>query len=204
VVGESEDDGESISDKSNQAADVKQPKTVKTPPINQKMSNQGGERPNDSKPVQSKSVESPAVAQSAPQTNDPASVEPSIVPKAVIPADTQPVQLPLTPVESTVSAPAEPDKIADIPEKLKSSEKPSKSQFDTYVGKATSLRLILEKNGLKAGKGITVGAKLKNYVLSFSGAKELTDLAIYQWEDFFLHAEATDPIQLVNLIEGVK
>jgi hypothetical protein len=212
VAAEEDDDGNAATDRSADTAKTpEKPKPAKTPLISQKVASQGGERPNDSKLPSVKITNVPALSsepvvieQSAPQTNDPAPVESSVVPKAVIPADTQAVQLPLTPVESTISAASEPDKKPDLLEKLKSSEKPVKSQLDTYVNKATALRLVLEKNGFKASKNLTAGAKLKNYLLAFSGAKELTDLAIYQWEDFFIHADSTEPVQLVNLIEGGK
>jgi len=212
VVGEIEDDGNSLSDKSGDSRQVERPKTVKAPPVSQKVSSQGGERPKDTPYVRTEhtvvtytqSVDTPTPQQSAPQTNDPALAVPeqgSVVPKADINPDIKNPMFEPNRVESTSSQTEQ----AGIPaDKLKSSEKPTKAQFDAYTARAVALKIPLEKAGLKPSKGLQTGAKLKKYLLEVAGAKELTDLAIYQWEDFFLHTDQTEPVQLVNLIEGGK
>lgn len=190
LVGETDDDGNALADKSSQTADVAKPKTVKAPPISQKVSSQGGERPKD---TPNKPVEVPAAQQSASQTNDLAPVEQSVVPKAVIPS---PEPTP-TPAESTSSQ----------SEQLAHGEKPTKTQFDQFTGRVTILRPALEKVGLKPSKNLTVGGKLKNYLLSTVGVKDLTELSIVQWNTFLQDFEPlvqNNPAEAVKLIEGEK
>jgi len=220
VAAEEDDDGNAATDQHDPRSTPPQPKTVKAPPVSQKVSSQGGERPNDSFRGSSRKadeadfilgikdrtgpVDTPTPQQSAPQTNDPALAVPeqgSVVPKADINPDIKNPMFEPNRVESTSSQTEQ----AGIPaDKLKSSEKPTKAQFDAYTARAVALKIPLEKAGLKPSKGLQTGAKLKKYLLEVAGAKELTDLAIYQWEDFFLHTDQTEPVQLVNLIEGGK
>ncbi len=206
VAAEEDDDAVSVADKTDTRSTPSKPQTVKAPPVSQKVSNQGGERPNDSKlppSLPSGHFNTPTPSIAAPPANDIAPTVPeqgSIVPKADI---NNPIPE-LSRVESTSSQ----NEQADIPaDKLKSSEKPTKAQFDAYTARAVALKVPLEKAGLKPSKGLQTGAKLKKYLLEVAGAKELTDLAIYQWEDFFILTEPfiqTDPVRLVNLIEGGK
>jgi hypothetical protein len=206
LVGEADDDGNALADKSGEVATAPKPKPVQKPaPVNQARANQGGERPNDSKPsvkitnvpalpVEPVTITIPAAPANDPKFDDVVPVQAAFpLPEAVFSPD-PPFQIEPKPVESTTSA----------PNTLKSSEKPSKSQFDAYTKRATELRIKLEKAGLKPSKNLTVGGKLKEYVLKVAGAKDLTEMAIYQWEDFFIQFEQEDPAKLVALIDGGK
>src|ERR1700719_4765035 len=52
VAAEDDDDGNEATDRTDSRQNVPPTKTVKAPPISQKASSQGGDRPNDSRPVQ--------------------------------------------------------------------------------------------------------------------------------------------------------
>lgn len=208
LVGETDDDGDSLADKSaDRAADVVKPKTVKPPaPINQAKANTGGERPNDSKVPKANltpTPQPPTPQQPAAQTNDTKFDEVVPVQAAFPLSEAAPA-----PVFDAGGPPNVTESTTSPPNTLESSKIPTKSQFDVYVNRATALRLILEKNGLKASRGQTVGAKLKNYLLGVAGAKELSDLAIYQWEDFFSQTEqgveAGEIASIISKIEGGK
>src|SRR5437016_2311889 len=145
VAAEDDDDGNSATDRSSQTEQVAKPKVVKAPPVSQKVSNQGGERPNDSKYVPNtfeartnKTVQPPTPPITAPPANDPIVVETFVVPQADINPDTNNAVPASKPVESTSSQTEQPDIKAD---KLKSSEKPTKAQFDAYTARAVDLKV---------------------------------------------------------------
>jgi len=109
---------------------------------------------------------------------DPAPVKDNGIPKAQIPAS--------APVASS----------GDVPDK---------SVFDQYTARAVNLKIPLEKAGLRASKGLQVGAKLKQFLLSTVNRKELTELTVAEWEGFFAKYEPlvqTEPQNVVELIEG--
>jgi hypothetical protein len=213
LVGEADDDGNALADKSSDPA-VKTPpapKTVKTPPVNQAKANTGGERPNSHNeqsavpkanltpspeitsalPLQRKAVEPPTPQPAATQTNDPSF------------NDVVPVQAAF-PLPDAVYSPEPPFRIQ--PKSAQDLEKPTKSQLDTYTAKVRDeIRPALERAGLKASKNATVGAKLKNYLVSAfgtPGAKDLTDLTVAQWDAFLNTYNTTDSASFAALVEG--
>jgi hypothetical protein len=204
LVGEADDDGNALADKSDSRPPVPPTKAPKAPPVNQAKANTGGERPNshseqsavpkanlnpsteitDAQPLQRKAVQPPTPQPAATQTNDSSF------------NDVVPVQAAF-PLESPVSASVET---------ANSGEKPTKSQLDTYTAKVRDeIRPALERAGLKASKNATVGAKLKNYLVSAfgtPGAKDLTDLTVAQWDAFLNTYNTTDSASFAALVEG--
>jgi hypothetical protein len=206
LVGETDDDGDSLADKSDNVATAPKPKPVQKPaPVNQAKASTGGERPNDSKVPKANlnpAPEPPAVQQPPAQANDP-KFNDAVPVQAAFPlsgAVSAPVETPVSsekPVESTTSA----------PNTLESSKIPTKTQFDAYVKRIQEVRVVLEKHGLKPSGNQTTGAKLKQALLKSSGAKDITEIPIYQWEDFLLQLEPlaqSDPAEAVKFIEGGK
>jgi len=214
VAAEEDDDAQSLADR---APDPRQPapptKAPKAPTVNPKPAATGGERPQSEQKKHPDQVRTNAVPQTKPeepvqppavqQPAPPASALPfdavSPVPEAQFPlpeavySEEPPFKIESKPTESTTSAPD-------------TSEKPTKSQLDTYIAKIRDdIRPALEKAGLKASKNKAVGAKLKDYLLSAygnSGAKEITDLTIKQWDAFIQKYESTDTASFALLVEG--
>jgi hypothetical protein len=191
LVGETDDDGDALADKSaDNAASVPKPKTVAAPPVSKAPANKGQEpRPNEPKPAPKAAPEPPPVAQSAPQTADPTTPAPAGPPKADInPAIQTPAET-TKPVESAFSEQPKPAKQAAT------GEKPTKSQLDAYIVRVRDdIKPKLEKAGLQPSAKLQTGAKLKNYILFNFGteAKDLTDLTVPQWEAFLNHFETTN------------
>jgi hypothetical protein len=191
LVGEADDDGNALADKSDSRPPVPPTKAPKAPPVNQAKANTGGDRPNSHSEQSAvpkavippaEPVKTPTPQPAATQTNDPSF------------NDVVPVQATF-PLESPAST-SQPD----------TSEKPTKSQLDTYTAKVRDeIRPALERAGLKASKNATVGAKLKNYLVSAfgtNGAKDLTDLTISQWDAFMNTYNTTDSASFAALVEG--
>lgn len=155
VVGEDDDDGNAASQNETPQPP---PKSKQAPPVNKAPASSGAQpRPNEKKAPE-KAPEAPAAQSAAPPA-----AEPGPQPEKTQPAPETPA-LPLATPSSGV---------------------PDKTQFDTFCQHAAALKIPLEKAGLKASKGVQTGAKLKNFILKRAGVKELTELTIDQWNDFF-------------------
>ena len=195
VAAENDDDGNAAAGNDTQSSSQSdQPRRVQKPPqVNQAPAKTG------SKPSPKPAPEPPQNAQGSAQTGETKAEAPSVLPKAVIPVDPIPTESTPTATESTSSGQTEPDKKADI------SDKPNKTQFDAYTARAVALKQPLEKVGLKAGKGITTGGKIKNHLLASAEVKELADLTVTQWDawlQLFEGLAKTDPAKAVQIIEG--
>lgn len=202
LVGETDDDGDSLADKSNPAVDAPRPKTVAAPPVSKAKASQGQEpRPNE-KPKAASNT--PLVAQNRLETGDPdnprvsmppaekahhEAEKPAGPPKADISGDTKPPVSEAKPVESKVSETPKADKKPDT------GEKPTKSQLDGYINRVRDeIKPALEKAGLVPKKNKTTGQLLKDYIVFKFGteAKELNDLSVSQWDAFLNHYEVTN------------
>jgi hypothetical protein len=217
LVGEADDDGNTLADKSSNVPAPPPTKSVKAPPVNKAPASTGGERPQDRPKVVpiNNPVPKAAIPQEPvqPPTPQPATTVTHDLPfDAVVPDQTAKFSLkadisaaaetPVSsekPVESTGSQSEQADILPDT------SEKPSKSQFDTYVAKVRDeIKPALEKAGFKPSKGMQTGAKLKNFILSAfgnSGSKELTDLTIRQWDAFIEAYGTTDAATFALKVE---
>jgi hypothetical protein len=192
IVGDEEDDGDSITDKTENTVSPPKPKTVKAPPVNSAPAQIGGDRPRNTLPV----------AQNRSETQH---IQPSEVkgpPKAAIPAEAFDLSGDPNVIESTTSEAHKSGQTGGL------AAKPDKTQFDAYVARVRDeIKPALEKAGLKPSKGQQTGAKLKSYILSNfgGGAKDLTDLSVLQWESFFADVETTLKFEdIVAKIEGGK
>lgn len=213
IVGESEDDGNEIADKSaDTAQSVPKPKTVAAPKVNPAPAQQGPDtRTRGSSQKASETEEIPGlksrsgpvntspVASAASQTNDSKPEASAGPPKADISGDTKSAITEAKPVESTVS---------EVPKTVKKAnfgEKPTKSQLDGYIARVRDeIKPALEKSGLLPSAKLQTGAKLKNYILFKFGAeaKELTDLTVPEWDAFLNHYEVmNDNAAIVAEIE---
>jgi hypothetical protein len=191
IVGESEDDGNEIADKSaDNAESVPKPKTVAAPPVSKAPANKGQEpRPNEPKPAPKTAPEPQPVAQNRPETHDPKPEAPA-VPAGMDSVENRfPEQFEPKPLESKTSTP---------PQEVKPSaqgEKPTKSQLDGYIARVRDeIKPALEKAGLRPSAKLQTGAKLKQYILFKFGAeaKDLTDLSVSEWDAFLNHYEVTN------------
>ena len=201
VVGESEDDGNEIADKSaDSAVPVPKPKTVAAPKVNPAPANKGAEtRPERDKSAPKVTPEPPPAQQGRPQTDDPTSSATTLPPKATIPADTLPPASESTPVEPKISETSQAAK------QTAAGEKPTKSQLDAYIARVRDeIKPALEKAGLRPSAKLQTGAKLKNYILFQFGtdAKELTELTVSQWDAFIATFNEKGAPALVTEIEG--
>lgn len=198
VVGEEEDDGNSISTERESGAPKKTaPKTAaaSAPQMDKNPGKDGGSRPERAATSSRGPSEAPVAAPAAPQANDNPQGEVTPTPASDSKSDGGSPETVPTASESATSTVSQP---------AISGDKPTKSQFDTYTARAVALKQPLEKAGLKPSKGFQTGAKLKNYLLKTTGAKELTELTIMQWEGFFATFEpqvASDPASVVKSIE---
>lgn len=187
LVGETDDDGDSLADKSNPAADAPRPKTVAAPPVSKAKANQGQEpRPNEKAKT---APEPPPVAPAASQTNDPKPPAPAGPPANTAPvAEKAPAET-SKPVESATSLP--PKAVIPVPQ----GDKPTKTQLDGYINRVRDeIKPALEKAGLVPKKNKTTGQLLKDYIVFKFGteAKELIDLSVSQWDAFLNHYEVTN------------
>lgn len=225
VAAEEDDDAQSLADRSNdsKAVDAPKPKQVKAPEVNRAPAKQdlAATRPNEPKAGVKvpNAVQPSPVAFKPPQTNDPTPVVDSGVPKAVIPPEAPVVPSqsetvsPANPVSTVaeISSPSEHSVVQNPPNQgvslqtIAAGTVPNKTQFDGYTARAMALKQPLEKAGLKPSKNLTTGAKLKAFLLSTTGARELTDLTTDAWEKFLIETEGavkTDAAQVVAQIEG--
>lgn len=66
---------------------------------------------------------------------------------------------------------------------------PTKEQYDAYCSRATELKIELERAGLKAGRGLPTGTKLKRYFLKTLGVEDKPDVlktfTVEQWDTVF-------------------
>lgn len=198
LVGEADDDGESLADKSKDVAAPPKPKTVNAPPVNKAPANKGADT-REPRSVPNTAPNTPPVAPAASQMNDPKPEAPAGPSKEDISADTRPAVTEAKPVESTVS---------ELPKTIKKTdfgEKPTKSQLDGYIARVRDeIKPALEKAGLLPSAKLQTGAKLKNYILFKFGAeaKELTDLTVPEWDAFLNHYEVmNDNAAIVAEIE---
>ena len=84
---------------------------------------------------------------------------------------------------------------------------PTKDEYDAYIAKAIELTAELEKQGLKAGRGLPAKTKLKRYIFHAAKVEKLEDLKTGQWNiifDEFSKLLATDPKRAVELVEAAN
>lgn len=84
---------------------------------------------------------------------------------------------------------------------------PTKDEYDGYIAKAIELTVKLEKQGLKAGRGLPAKTKLKRYIFHAAKVEKLEDLKTGQWNiifDEFSKLLATDPKRAVELVEAAN
>jgi ERF superfamily len=191
VAAEEDDDGNAATDQSDPRQDAPKPKQVRAPEVNKAAA----------KSDQSSRPNTPTAQKPASQANDPAPAVDSGVPKAIIPPEAPVAHIPV----SEVKNPSQPETPVSSPSEQLPGTSPNKTQFDGYTARAMALKQPLEKAGLKPSKNLTTGAKLKAFLLSTTGVKELTELTNESWEKFLTETEEAvkvDPSAVVARIEG--
>lgn len=97
-----------------------------------------------------------------------------------------------------------------LPTNEPSSPLPSLEQFEAFKKRATDLRVVLEKSGLKpsaktgSSPAMSSGAKLVKYFTLTAGVQKLDDLNTSQWNTVFSVLDAlvnSNPAKAVELIE---
>lgn len=97
-----------------------------------------------------------------------------------------------------------------LPTNEPSSPQPTTEQFETFKKRATDLRVVLEKSGLKpsaktgSSPAMSSGAKLVKYFTLTAGVQKLDDLNTSQWNTVFSVLDAlvnSNPAKAVELID---
>lgn len=109
-------------------------------------------------------------------------------------ADVKPLEQPTTTVESTTSEPTKPVQEAA----LESVSKPTQEEYNKYLSRARTLTADLSAAGLQPSRGLSVGAKLRQYfIVTAGGGKDLSDLTATEWESVL----SQDAKELASKIE---